>query len=270
MAITRVGTATADATSVALPAHIAGDVIVIAAWRDLGDSTIPSLPSGFTTMGTFSNNLLPLRLGFKIAASSGEVSGTWTNATKVQAWVGRGQRSGTPHGVNQGSSGGAATTTVTYQDVTGNVLEVADGTSWVVAFAYHTLGTNVGTQNPAGLTNQVTSPDGHAAVKDSNGGIADWVTTSVTVNASGTRRVALFEVVSAATPTVTQGGIYVLTGLKNIAGAYAATTGLMDLAALQAGITIALKPQLPLPPPPGGRRGFVNDAATESEITSIV
>lgn len=83
-----VGSATAlNATSIALPAHKAGDILIVASMSQ----TAPSAPAGWTT-ATFQdpNNQIRGRIGWKVATSSSETSGTWTNGYYTLAMVYRG------------------------------------------------------------------------------------------------------------------------------------------------------------------------------------
>src|SRR4051812_8291221 len=87
MAISYVSDASAAASTVAMPTHAAGDLIVAFAFRD-GSVTNPSLPSGWTDVGAPTGaNLCSIRMGFKIAASSSETTGTWAAATGVTVAV---------------------------------------------------------------------------------------------------------------------------------------------------------------------------------------
>ena len=98
MAISRVGSASAAATSVTLPTHQADDVILIYAYRS-GSNTAPSLPSGWTNIGNSGTGSSSFRWGWLRATGSGTTSGTWTNATHVHAIIYRGALvSGTPVG----------------------------------------------------------------------------------------------------------------------------------------------------------------------------
>lgn len=90
MAITRVGTATASATTVTAPAHLQGDLIIIWAMHG-GATTIPTLPSGFTSILTkteATSVALGTRCGYRIATGIGAITsasqntstGVWTTA----------------------------------------------------------------------------------------------------------------------------------------------------------------------------------------------
>ena len=90
MAISYVGSASAAATSVTLPAHVAGDLIYIFTFRN-GSTTAPTIPSGWLPIaGGPGANTCSFRQGFRIARGASETSGTWTNATHIVAVVMRG------------------------------------------------------------------------------------------------------------------------------------------------------------------------------------
>lgn len=81
----------AAATSVTLPTHKAGDLIVIAAFRTNGSSTPPTQPAGYISSGTNAETGGPaMRVGYKFAASASETSGTWSNTNLIYALVIRG------------------------------------------------------------------------------------------------------------------------------------------------------------------------------------
>jgi hypothetical protein len=82
---------TASATSVTLPSHQSGDLILVLAQNE--GSTVPSLPSGFSdiTSGTSSlDDDWAWRVGYKFATSAGDTSGTWDNSTRIAAAIYRG------------------------------------------------------------------------------------------------------------------------------------------------------------------------------------
>lgn len=70
-----VGANVSTAGTVTLPAHQAGDIIVVIHHRS-ASATIPT-PAGFTVLGNLTVNGVPGRVAYKVAASSAEVSGNW-------------------------------------------------------------------------------------------------------------------------------------------------------------------------------------------------
>src|SRR3989344_456439 len=103
MAITLVGTATGTNTATP-PAHQAGDLFLVFSFRD-GSATAPTLASGFTTSSNGGGNTCSHRVGWRIASSSSDAVGTWTNATSLILVVLRGANQTTPIGANNLSTG---------------------------------------------------------------------------------------------------------------------------------------------------------------------
>ncbi len=145
MAITLVGTATGTTTATP-PAHQAGDLFLVFAYRD-GNTTPPTLASGFTNVNNAGGNTNSFRVGRKFASSSSDTVGTWTNATSVILIVLRGVNTINPTGGVNTSNG--SSTTITYNSVT---LADSSGSSWVFAFGGH-RSTNVAIETvPTGMT----------------------------------------------------------------------------------------------------------------------
>lgn len=198
MAISRIGSATGT-NSCTLPTHQVGDLILIFAYRD-GSNTAPTLPSDYTNITSNGANTNSLRVGYKIAESSGEVSGTWTNATSLIAGI---YRADTQIGIGNFSVGGAANTTFSY---TGFTLNNATGTSWLVAG----VGIRAGTTSnvdiaPSGLTNVTSVKDATdcAGLHDSNGTKTTWTTQTQATGAASTGwRTAVIEITENASPSV--------------------------------------------------------------------
>lgn len=164
--------ASASGSSLTLPAHAAGDLILIFAYRD-GSTTAPSLPSGWASIHSGGANTNSARLGVKRATSSSETSGTWSNATEIVAVV-------IPGGgwIGGFSSGGNSGTSISYPALT---MEAGDGTSLVLGFAGHRTATNV-EGAPTGMTNATSA--GTEAAGHTGGLKSSWSAQSVTVNAS--------------------------------------------------------------------------------------
>lgn len=149
MSISFIGSATGT-TSVVLPAHIAGDLIALWAFTD-GTATIATNPRNQWRTGAAANSCAGV-IGWKIATSNAETSGTWTNATRMLAVVYR--------GTNALSLGGVVLTTgvsatVSYSAVT---MQNPYGTSWVAAFVGHrSTDTTLSTHPPTGMSLRVSS-----------------------------------------------------------------------------------------------------------------
>lgn len=176
MAVSYVGSATGT-TSATLPAHQAGDLIVIWAYNET-NNTIPTLVGGYTGIlsGGASNNAA--NSGYKVAASDSETSGTWTNATSLIAHVYRGVDQVTPVGASAQTN--ALGTLVTYPTIT---LQQQDNTSWVAAFAGIKPTNSTLETPPTGMVNRSTVVDAtdEAAGHDTNGAVNSWPSTDVEV-----------------------------------------------------------------------------------------
>lgn len=173
--ITYIGAASAAATSVALPTHQKGDLIMIMAFRD--DSiTLPTVPAaGWMVLGTAAEaNATSAILAYKVASNSSEVSGTWVGATEVVVEVYRGHAG---IGIWLGNTGNS--NQINYPALS---LSVTDGSSWVAALGGHKTATNV-EQAPSGMINR-TFAGSESAGHDTNGGVSSWTSTNVSVNAS--------------------------------------------------------------------------------------
>lgn len=171
MAIAFVSAAAAsNAASVTLGTHSTGDLLLAFVSRE-GSATPPDLPSGWTNVvATASPDNVSSRVGYKIAASGSETSGTWTNATGIIVLAYSGADGTTPVGANSEDSGGS--TTMNYPALT---LNVSSGSSWVVWFGCHswgggTLGVPSGTTQRANPTGSVMN----IGAFDSNAGVSSW------------------------------------------------------------------------------------------------
>ena len=159
--------------SATLPAHQAGDLILAFAFRD-GSTTLPTRPTGWTNIDTAAANTCAADVSYKVAASSSETTGTWTNATTVIFLVYRGD---TPQPRFSRSTG--SSTTVTY-----NANGFWQGLSRLVAFAGHrSTDTALGTA-PGDLTlivNPTDATDEAAAFESTVDNYGNWASTNVSV-----------------------------------------------------------------------------------------
>jgi len=79
MAISYIGSGTGT-TSATFPTHAAGDMLVIFSYNSTSTS-IPSLPSGFTNLGTSTGTTSAYRLSYRIATAAGTTTGTLSSTT---------------------------------------------------------------------------------------------------------------------------------------------------------------------------------------------
>ena len=186
MAISFVSADSAQATSITIPTHQKGDLILMMA---TGGSSV-TVPAGWTEIlsGTATTN----KVGYKIAASSGETSGTWSGATGLSV------------GVYRGASGVGNASAVTESGVTriryaALTLSVTNGSSWVVGVGGITQSGTYYALPPSGMVNRTYSPNNatkEATLNDTNGGAASWPQTDVTT-ASLTYRTFTIELLAA-------------------------------------------------------------------------
>lgn len=148
-----VGLAISSTTSVTIPTHQAGDLILVHTMNGSA-SAMPATPAAGGTVPTWtvinsdSNGACDSKLAWAVATSSGTTTGTWTNAGRTLAVVLRNQAASSPVGgqaVNTSSGTNATAPAVT--------LTNTDGSSMLLHF-YAKLGANTWNSAPAGYTKQ--------------------------------------------------------------------------------------------------------------------
>ena len=183
MAISYIGSESTVGTSVAIPTHQAGDLLLFNSFRD-GSNSTPTKPGDITQLDTNTTNSAGALSGYKIAASSGETSGTWSNATEVSVMVFRDVDQTTPVGDHVDATG--SSTTISFPALT---MTVGDGTSWVAGMAYHRSTNCDLSVNPTGMSLRLNEQNGadEVGLYDTNGGVSSWSlqTTSVGGRSSG-------------------------------------------------------------------------------------
>lgn len=206
MTVSYVGANAAAATSVTIPAHQVGDLILIFAYRD-GSNTSPTTPTAGGTVPTWINissvgsNTNSTNFRYAVATSTTTTSGTWTNATEILCMVYRGASIGA-----NGGTGGASTT-ISYPAIT---LQRQDNSSWVVGIAGHRTATNVEVA-PSGMTNRISTGT-ELAGHDSDGTRTNWTAQSVTVNASSGWRSSVVELRDKTVVLTADKGTFTVTG----------------------------------------------------------
>lgn len=144
-AVSHVGTCTPGTTSCTLPAHSIGDVVICAAFRD-GSNTAPTVPTGdgYTSLVSGGGNSCSIVIGYLVADTTTEVSGTWTNASSTICGVYSGVLS-----IGGSSETGGSSATVTYPGVS----PFTGATSYIFSSCGHrSVNTNLDTTAPAPLT----------------------------------------------------------------------------------------------------------------------
>jgi hypothetical protein len=173
-----------------MPSHQSGDLIVAWAFRD-GSTTPPALASGQN------------RMAWKIAASSSEAVGTFTNANAVVVAVYR-PGSGETLGIGVSAQGGANSTTVTWPGLT---LSVTDGTSWVLGMTgardpNATIGTPF-----TGMVNRIDYLNTgicRSVLHDTDGGVSSWSTGTQNTGGGSSWRAAVVEMTVTGAAAITE------------------------------------------------------------------
>lgn len=200
--MSRVGAATAAATSIAFPAHQAGDLIMLFVYK----SAFGATPANWTPVGTLRGPNLKQAGGktfmfWKYADSSSETSGTWTNAVSISVAIYRNVSYAFTNDIlcrSDDDGFGDTTTTLSYGGFDG---DNGDADVWYVGFsASDTSGcdtTPTGMSVPSGVTEVATH-----AVYDTNGYLAGTFafTTGVSSQGWGT---AAFAIIPKSTTTLT-------------------------------------------------------------------
>jgi len=194
MTVSFVGSASAEATSVTLPAHQAGDLILIFAGAT-GTTSPPSVPAGwrFAAQSSASGTTPPsfgASVGWKIAASSAETSGTWTGASMVLAVV---MRDDTNVLVIGGiGKATASSATVNYPVLLLNTGQSVQGmrftSSYVLLPVMATTNSSDIDTAPTAQTTTIISRAGTAAIEmaihRTSAEVASWASTNFTANAT--------------------------------------------------------------------------------------
>ncbi len=130
MTISRISSATNAGDTITIGTHASGDLILIFAYND-GANTAPSLPTGWLNINNATGSTSGTRIGYKVAQSSSETSGTWTNADGLIAVVYRsdvGLAIPTLAGFNAGTS-----TSVSYTAF-GSSFNRENADQWMIGF----------------------------------------------------------------------------------------------------------------------------------------
>ena len=190
MTVAFVGAASAEATSLTLPTHQAGDLLVLLVAR-FGGAAAPVIPSGWSIVQVHNDNVGTVRfmhIAYRVATSSAEISGTWTDASMIMAAVYRDTNN--LHVLAGRSDRGVVrnSTTVTYPAVqlasaTNQAFRMHAASSVLVGAFMSTESTGVGSAAPSGMTNRATfagASTGYLALHDTTSAVASWSATNVT------------------------------------------------------------------------------------------
>ncbi len=198
MAISRVGSASAQATTITIPTHQSGDLILICAGRN--NTTAPTIPSGWIVMSGAGVSGHSSSTGWKLAKSSSETSGTWTNAVVLHSAVYRGSTGILAISSSVGPGAATATTMPYNAQTNGLVYRSGVDDNWYIGYAFQLNSANSLETPPSGMTNinfESSAGVWKSVLHDTNASqLSNWATASTTLvnNALGGSRVLqLFE-----------------------------------------------------------------------------
>lgn len=226
MTVSYVGASSAEATSLTLPSHQAGDLIVMWAMR-YGSISAPIIPSGWnyrylsTRQGSLAT--LTVALAAKTATTNAETSGTWTNGTHLLAAVYRDDTDylslGCP--MYQRGTGTAlaylAKTASTVNNGTGSLgTSMSVSTGWVLGLALaHSNTAGIDTP-PTGMTHRhmlTGATQGRLALADTNAAVSSFTAANVSVSSSIDYLTNVVEIIDTGVPKSSGGGLFVSGGL---------------------------------------------------------
>lgn len=203
-----IGSCGGNTSSCTPPAHQSGDLFVILAGRG-GGATAPTLPSGWTSVGTQVTNTGgtngSVRVACKVATSSSETVTGFTNADSLSLTIYRGQASGdtsTCASAILGTPSFYAGPTSSETTATFNGITNSASTSWVAGKAMCSGCTAGMTTAPTGMSNRHGSAGPpRSGSHDTNGGVASFTQANVTYTTAGRIITVTLEIKVAAAAT---------------------------------------------------------------------
>jgi hypothetical protein len=202
----------AEATSLTLPTHQAGDLLIMVSLRN-GSASPVTVPSEWLSLGNSAGlNNDNLTIGCKTAASSGEASGTWTDASMLLCCVYRDTNllTATYRTGSRSIAGGSTGIVYLQRSVrTGNTTpstsyeRMLQSTGVVVGIAASpSTATTIGVA-PSGMTNRVTASGASAnqiTVHDTGSAVSNWPQTTATVASAIAWQSGVIEIVNIGVP----------------------------------------------------------------------
>jgi hypothetical protein len=179
MAISRVGSASAQATTITIPTHQSGDLILIVANRN--NITAATVPNGWVASSTGGSGV-NTAFAWKLAKSSSETSGTFTNAVALHCAVYR--ASSGILAMSTSSSGTTASSTTIIYSANGS-YRAGSLDNWWIATAFQLNSANSLETAPSGMTNinsESSAGNWKSVLHDTNASqLSNWASTNVTV-----------------------------------------------------------------------------------------
>jgi hypothetical protein len=186
MTVSFVGAASAEATSLTLPTHQAGDLLVMVCASTTAQITPPAGWLRLHVRYASDGGGRSLTVAYKIAASASETSGTWTNAVTIICGVYRDDANYIIMGPSR-FTGASSTTGTTLawptMTATGDTPGILTPDQWVVAAAMTNQPASTIDSAPSGYTNRAVQA-GTSATKivlhDTNAAVASVSAVSQT------------------------------------------------------------------------------------------
>jgi hypothetical protein len=193
MAISRIGSGTAQATSITIPGtYAAGDLIVIAASRST--NATPTIPSGWVTLSAAGSSGIFLAVVCRFAQSASEPAPTFTNANLLNCAVYRASAGVLLPSPAIAANGGTSAT-INYAAISNYRSGVL--ANWYVASVAQATTANALETAPSGMTNvNLDSVTGlEAAMHDTNGDqLSNWASANVVLANSAVYRSAVIQI----------------------------------------------------------------------------
>jgi hypothetical protein len=197
MTVAFVAAASAEATSLTLPTHQAGDLLVMFAFR--AANSVATTPVGWAAMRADTQTTRGFSLAYKIATSSSETSGTWTNASMLTCATFRDDANIIVLGGTSISSGG--TTTVNYgalsvKTVANTQAKLIGDSSLLLLYAAALTNNTTMQQTPTGCTTQHNAvlATYEAVLHTTNAAVASRTSSTITADVSVTTSTYVVEV----------------------------------------------------------------------------
>lgn len=214
--ITLVGSDEANADSIAIPAHQVNDTLLFFVYRD-NNTASPTIPSDCqvvhqAAMGSFGY----LIAAYKVADTTSETSGTWTNASHMAVMIFRGDAD-TLVIPEAFATNSATSTSVTFgAQITGS-LRTNQSDRAVVGFVAQRNTTNNLAAAPGAMTNILSGGDGanyQIATHWDDARTTAWTSTSVTVTTSALYRTQVLGLFEQAFVSTSGGGLLLPRGFQ--------------------------------------------------------
>lgn len=198
MPLTLKGSQIAATTSVTLPSHNIGDLIVIIAGRQ-GNATAPSVPSAagtvpaWTTIDALSGATAgSLVTAYFVATATNHTSGTWTNATGMIASVVSGQAA-SPIGGHAATNPTGSTSSDASPSIT---MTNTDGSSLLLYIFGHNSPLTSWGAAPTGYTQQQATGGSFLCLDTKNTTTSDGSSTQTLTASSAGNAAAVVEILA--------------------------------------------------------------------------